>query len=78
MDLPTASGPISLTPVGRSAALSIGSIGGEGAMRLTVTASTVRPVQLRLEIPGAGELREGLRSRVAEDLHHDDVHGRPA
>src|SRR5712672_2707983 len=31
---------ISLTPVGRSAALLIGSIGGDGALTLTVTAST--------------------------------------
>src|SRR6202047_3469913 len=37
---------ISLTPVGRSAALLIGSIDHEGALSLTVTASTVRPVQL--------------------------------
>src|ERR1700682_81463 len=37
---------ISLTPVGRSAALLIGSVTGAGAMALTVTASTTRPVQL--------------------------------
>src|ERR1700694_2821773 len=37
---------ISLTPVGRSAALLIGSIDGEGAVTLTVTASTTRTVQL--------------------------------
>src|SRR5437016_1965214 len=34
---------ISLTPVGRSAALLIGGIDSEGALSLTVTASTVRP-----------------------------------
>src|ERR1700676_995400 len=37
---------ISLTPVGRSAALLIGSLGGEGAFVLTVTGSTRRPIQL--------------------------------
>src|ERR1700719_4382483 len=37
---------ISLTPVGRSAALLIGSLTGEDALALTVTASTKRPVQL--------------------------------
>ena len=37
---------ISLTPAGRSAALLIGSIGSEGALRLTVTASTTRPVHV--------------------------------
>ncbi len=73
----TAVRQISLTPAGRSAALVIGSIGGEGAMTLTVTASTVRPVQLSFsKIPDAGELREALRQR-ADALYHDDVHGKP-
>src|SRR5207253_6004371 len=55
---------ISLTPVGRSAALLIGSIDGEGAVTLTVTASTTRPVQLSFaRNPQAKELREAL-------LHH--------
>src|ERR1700731_3720118 len=42
----TAFRQISLTPVGRSAALLIGSLGTEGALALTVTASATRPVQL--------------------------------
>jgi CO/xanthine dehydrogenase FAD-binding subunit len=75
----TAFRQISLTPVGRSAALLIGSIGGEGDMTLTVTASTARPVQLSFStIPGAGELREALHRQIAEDAYHDDVHGKPA
>jgi CO/xanthine dehydrogenase FAD-binding subunit len=75
----TAFRQISLTPVGRSAALLIGSIGDEGAMMLTVTASTVRPVQLSFSrIPDAGELREALRHQIADDVYHDDVHGKPA
>src|SRR3954471_24359815 len=37
---------ISLTPVGRSAALLIGSVTGDGGLALTITASTRRPVQL--------------------------------
>src|SRR5215813_2295182 len=37
---------ISLTPVGRSAALLIGSIASDGAFALTVTASTRRPIRL--------------------------------
>ena len=40
----TAFRQIALTPVGRSGALLIGSLDSEGAMALTVTASTVRPV----------------------------------
>jgi CO/xanthine dehydrogenase FAD-binding subunit len=75
----TAFRQISLTPVGRSAALLIGSIGSEGTMTLTVTASTVRPVQLAFpKLPGAAELREALLRHIAEDAYHDDVHGRPA
>jgi CO/xanthine dehydrogenase FAD-binding subunit len=75
----TAFRQISLTPVGRSAALLIGSIGSEGTMTLTVTASTVRPVQLAFsKLPGAAELREALLRHIAEEAYHDDVHGKPA
>ena len=50
---------ISLTPVGRSAALLIGSVTGDGGLALTVTASTVRPVQFSFAgIPRAEELRD--------------------
>lgn len=75
----TAFRQISLTPVGRSAALLIGSIDDEGSMTLTVTASTVRPVQLSFSgIPDTGELREALRHQIADDVYHDDMHGKPA
>jgi CO/xanthine dehydrogenase FAD-binding subunit len=70
---------ISLTPVGRSAALLIGSLSSEGAMALTVTASTARPVQLSFpEIPSTRELREALRQGIPDRTYHDDVHGKPA
>src|SRR5712675_2070546 len=69
---------ISLTPVGRSAALLIGSIDSEGALSLTVTASTVRPVKLSFpRIPGDGELREAILHHIPKGLCHDDVHGKP-
>jgi CO/xanthine dehydrogenase FAD-binding subunit len=69
---------ISLTPVGRSAALLIGSAESEGAFSLTVTASTVRPVQLSFpKIPDTGELREAIVHRITDDLYHDDIHGKP-
>lgn len=69
---------ISLTPVGRSAALLIGSISGEGAFALTVTASTARPVRLSFAgIPRAEELRETILQRIPDDLYHRDVHGKP-
>jgi CO/xanthine dehydrogenase FAD-binding subunit len=70
---------ISLTPVGRSAALLIGSLTGEGALALTVTASTKRPVQLSFAgIPTARELREAILQRIPDELYHTDVHGKPA
>src|SRR4030088_2743882 len=70
---------ISLTPAGRSAALWIGSIDSVGAMTLTVTASTTRPVQLSFTgIPQARELREAILHHIPNSLYHDDVHGKPA
>jgi len=74
----TAFRQISLTPVGRSAALLIGSIDSEGALSLTVTASTVRPVKLSFPgIPGDGELREAILHHIPAGLYHDDIHGKP-
>ena len=70
---------ISLTPMGRSAALLIGSVPGEGGLALTVTASTARPVQLSFAgIPQAKELREAILQRIPDALYHDDIHGKPA
>jgi CO/xanthine dehydrogenase FAD-binding subunit len=69
---------ISLTPVGRSAALLIGSVDSAGSLALTVTASTVRPVQLAFNaIPQASELRDAIMHHIPDTLYHDDVHGKP-
>ena len=69
---------ISLTPVGRSAALLIGSVTGDGGLVLTVTASTARPVQFAFAgIPRAEELRETILQRIPDGLYHTDVHGKP-
>jgi CO/xanthine dehydrogenase FAD-binding subunit len=69
---------ISLTPVGRSAALLIGSIAGDGPFALTVTASTRRPVKLSFaKMPNAAELRELILHKIPDELYHDDVHGKP-
>ncbi len=69
---------ISLTPLGRSAALLIGSISSEGIMALTVTASTARPVQISFAgIPRAEDLREALLHRIPDGLYHNDGHGKP-
>jgi len=70
---------IALTPLGRSAALLIGSLTSENDLALTVTASTKRPVRLSFAgIPTAEELRETILLRIADDLYHTDVHGAPA
>jgi CO/xanthine dehydrogenase FAD-binding subunit len=69
---------ISLTPVGRSAALLIGTIRDEG-LALTVTASTKRPVRLAFaNIPSSRELRDAILQHIPDELYHDDIHGKPA
>jgi CO/xanthine dehydrogenase FAD-binding subunit len=70
---------ISLTPVGRSAALLIGSVGNEVGFALTVTASTVRPIQLAFNaIPQTNELRDAILHHIPDALYHNDIHGKPA
>jgi CO/xanthine dehydrogenase FAD-binding subunit len=69
---------ISLTPVGRSAALLIGSVKDEG-LALTVTGSTVKPIQFFFAaFPKAAELRDAILQRIPDTLYHADVHGKPA
>jgi CO/xanthine dehydrogenase FAD-binding subunit len=74
----TAFRQISLTPVGRSAALLIGTIDSDGAFALTATASTKRPVKLSFAtMPDAGALRQAITQAIPAPLYHDDVHGKP-
>lgn len=74
----TAFRQISLTPVGRSAALLIGSSATDGAFTLTVTASTRRPLKLAFrKVPETAELRDKILQAIPDDLYHDDVHGKP-
>jgi CO/xanthine dehydrogenase FAD-binding subunit len=69
---------ISLTPVGRSAALLIGSVTSDGGLALTITASTRHPVRLSFAgIPSSDDLRSTILQRIADDLYHTDVHGTP-
>ncbi|MDB5617115.1 FAD binding domain-containing protein [Tardiphaga sp.] len=69
---------ISLTPVGRSAALLIGSIRNDGLL-LTVTGSTVRPIQFAFAaMPTEAELHEAILHDIPDGLYHTDVHGKPA
>ena len=76
----TAFRQISLSPLGRSAALLIGTLAADsGAFSLTVTASTPRPIRLAFaELPASARLRESLETAIPERLYYADVHGSPA
>jgi len=69
-----------LTHLGRSEVLLIGTRCPEqGECVLTITAGTVRPIQLRWEgIPSAAELRQAIDAAAPFSLYLDDVHGSPA
>lgn len=74
----TAFRQISLAPAGRSAALLIGSLDTDGTLTLTVTASTVRPIQLSFRrIPDTRTLRDAIAQQITDDLYHTDIHGQP-
>ncbi len=69
---------ISLSPLGRSAALLVGTRDGTGRFTLTVTAATRRPVRIDLgEVPDAAGLAQALAGAIPDALLFDDVHGRP-
>lgn len=68
-----------LTHLGRSEALIIGTRCPEhGEFILTITAATLRPVQLRFDgVPSAAELKRTIDDNVPFSLYLDDVHGSP-
>jgi CO/xanthine dehydrogenase FAD-binding subunit len=69
---------ISLAPLGRSAALLIGTLPpDDDTFALTVTASTPRPIRLSFPSPPT---RDALRERLEAEIQHyyDDVHGATA
>jgi CO/xanthine dehydrogenase FAD-binding subunit len=69
---------ISLTPLGRSGALLIGTLSVASGFTLTVTASTRRPVRLAFaSIPNKATLEEQLAAEIPSSLYYDDIHGRP-
>jgi CO/xanthine dehydrogenase FAD-binding subunit len=76
----TACRQASLTKLGRSAALLLGtSDPPRQDLLLTITAATPRPVQLRFdEIPSAEALRQALDARLPADGYFADVHGSAA
>jgi CO/xanthine dehydrogenase FAD-binding subunit len=69
-----------LTHLGRSEVLIVGTRCPEhGEFVLTITAATLRPVQLRFDnVPAAGELKRAIDDAVPFSLYLDDVHGSPA
>ena len=70
----------SLTHLGRSEVLIIGTRAQDRHdLLLTITAATVRPVQLRFaSVPSAAELKAAIDTAVPSELYLDDVHGSPA
>ena len=70
---------MSLTHLGRSTALLIGTLSPQdGTFMLTVSASTKRPVRLSFDqVPDARSLRERLHETIPDSMYHDDVHGAP-
>ncbi len=70
----------SLTHLGRSAVLLIGTRSANGDdLLLTVAAATARPVQLRFDRePSADELRHAIDARIPSGDYFADVHGSPA
>jgi CO/xanthine dehydrogenase FAD-binding subunit len=68
---------MSLTHLGRSAALIVGTVGDNGDdFLLTVTAATPRPVHLRFKkTPSAIELRGAIDAHLPADDYFQDVHG---
>jgi CO/xanthine dehydrogenase FAD-binding subunit len=74
----TAFRQISLAPLGRSGAVVIGRRSpDDGPVVITLTAATVRPVQLRFAgLPARAEMLAAIAA--ADPGYHDDVHGSPA
>jgi hypothetical protein len=51
----------------------------DGGLLLTITAATVKPVQLAFDgTPSGEQLRNAIDSAVPDSLYLDDVHGSPA
>lgn len=73
----TAFRQISLSPLGRSAALLVGTRAPDtGIFALTVTASTPRPVQLSFaSVPSRDALQQEIERTIT--TYHNDVHGSP-
>jgi CO/xanthine dehydrogenase FAD-binding subunit len=67
----------SLTHLGRSAALVIGtSSTSKNDLTLTITASTSRPIQIKFDrMPSSDEMCHAIETQVAQEEWFGDVHG---
>jgi CO/xanthine dehydrogenase FAD-binding subunit len=74
----TAFRQLSLTPLGRSAALLIGALSPrDKTFDLTITAATSRPFGLSFtHVPTADQLRDRIE-QISDTAYFDDVHGAP-
>ena len=51
----------------------------DGGLLLTITAATVKPVQLAFDgTPSTEQLRNAIDAAIPDSLYLDDVHGSPA
>jgi CO/xanthine dehydrogenase FAD-binding subunit len=68
---------VSLTHLGRSAALIVATVNDDGSdFLLTVSAATPRPVHLRFaRTPSAAELHQAIDTKLPPDAWFQDVHG---
>jgi CO/xanthine dehydrogenase FAD-binding subunit len=76
----TAFRQISLSPLGRSGALVIGTLSADdGSFAVTVTAATPRPVRLLFpNMPSPATLRQKLEAELPQQGYYNDIHGSPA
>jgi CO/xanthine dehydrogenase FAD-binding subunit len=76
----TAFRQISLSPLGRSGALLVGTLSpDDGSFALTVTAATPRPVRLSFAaLPNKAALHETLEAEIPRQHYYNDLHGAPA
>jgi CO/xanthine dehydrogenase FAD-binding subunit len=76
----TAFRQISLSPLGRSGALVIGTLSpDDGSFAVTVTAATPRPVRLAFpSLPSRAALQKKLEAEIPPEGYYNDLHGAPA
>jgi CO/xanthine dehydrogenase FAD-binding subunit len=68
----------SLTSLGRSGVLVIGTDAPSGGLTLTITASTRRPIQLAFrDMPDREAVQDRITEAVPLPVYYDDMHGGP-